>query len=291
MLDLSFKTMLMKYLYSLIFVVFLSSCTKTGLNVINLISDSTEFEVIKDIHYGQHKINVLDLYLPTSQKPTATVIFFYGGCWGKCSDLAKNHYQFVAQSLTRQGFAVVIPDYRQFPVVNFNQIMDDAKSATQWTLNNILNYGATNNNVFLMGHSSGAHISAMLAVDEQHLGASLSSVKGVISLAGPYDFYPFVGEYMYDLFSEADEYKDSQPINFIDGNEPPFLLLQGDKDQKVQPENALNFSAKLTEKNVAHEIMLLDQKRHAAVLLNLAKPFRDDEKVLSSIYRFIDQYQ
>lgn len=62
----------------------LSSCTSIGLKAINGLAKSDGYKLFADIEYGQDVANKLDVYLPSDQPATATVIFFYGGCWGHC---------------------------------------------------------------------------------------------------------------------------------------------------------------------------------------------------------------
>lgn len=273
----------------LISTVCLTSCVNTGLKIINGLASSDEYSVIKDIHYSS-QTNRLDIYLPKTQKAKATLVFFYGGCWGYCTKFDKSHYLFVAETLSKQGYAVVIPDFRQYPMVKFDAIMHDAVEATIWSINHIQEYGVDNKNIFLMGHSSGAHIAAMLADNERFLGDYLSEINGFIGLAGPYDFYPFTGQYMYKLFPPENGYFNALPINFINGDEPPHLLLHGLKDTTVLKHNTNN----LTKKLQAHEIevtkILLEKISHARILVELSKPFRNKSLVLNNIIKFVNEH-
>ena len=270
--------------------VLLSSCVSSGLSLINGFANTSKFNISKNIPYGPHLQNTLDIYLPKSKKPSATIVFFYGGCWGQCSKLDKHHYLFVAEALTQQGYAVIIPDYRKYPNVKFNEIMEDAKNAVLWTVENSRNYGAENNSFFVMGHSAGAQMAAMLLANKDYLKKSVATISGFIGLAGPYNFYPFSDDYMYQLFPKDNNYFNSQPINFIDGDEPPFLIIQGKNDKKVNPKNATSLSSKLNEFKVQHELLMIDKKSHTAVLLNLAKPFRKNKLVLTAISDFVKNH-
>lgn len=281
----------MKVIAVLLFALILSSCVNTGLGLINGIAKSGKYSVSKDISYGPHEQNKLDLYLPKTQKISATIVFFYGGCWGQCSALEKHHYLFVAEALTQQGYAVVIPDYRKYPDVKFKEIMEDAENAVLWTGQNSQKYAIENKSLFIMGHSAGAQIGAMLVADEGCLEESLLHVGGFIGLAGPYDFYPFSDDYMYQLFSSENDYFNSQPINYINGNEPPFLLIHGKNDKKVSPKNAINISAKLSKFQVDHELIMPEKKSHIGVLINMAKPFRKNALVLSAINDFVGKHK
>lgn len=280
----------LKQLRLLLYVLFTflsASCAKTGLHVINNFAKSGQFEIHQDINYGNQKLNI---YIPKDKTITATMIYFYGGCWGQCSSYDKDDYLFVAETLTKQGYAVVIPDYRKYPQFKFGEIIKDAQAATLWTLENKEKYGIKTDNIFLMGHSAGAHMAAMLVDDEELLGENLSQINGFIGMAGPYDFYPFSDDYLYELFDKENEYYASQPIHFVNGNEPPHLLLQGKNDKKVFVHNAVNLAAKLKQFGVEYELLIFDKMSHAKIIINLAKPFKNKADVLPHIIEFVKQH-
>lgn len=279
-----------KIIIILLLITLNSSCVKTGLGTVNTIAKLGHFKSIKNIAYGKNELNFLNLYLPKNKVIKATIIFYYGGCWGYCSDLNKDNYLFIADTLSAQGYAVVIPDYRVYPKVNFSTIIEDAKNATLWTLSNLDKYDINTDKVFIMGHSAGAHIGAMLVNNETFLGYNLTKIAGFIGLAGPYDFYPFNGSYMYELFDKSNDYYASQPIHFVNGNEPPHLLLHGKEDTRVNPLNADHLSTKLTQFNIPNQLVEFDGMSHAKIIATLARPLRKNSKVLESINAFIQKY-
>lgn len=265
----------------------LTSCVSGGLKVINSLAKSKEFESYLNLPYADKEHNILNLYVPKNKEVKATVVFFYGGCWGHCSELNKDDYLFVVDTLIQQGYAVVVSDYRKFPKVGFAEIIQDAKLATLWTLKHLTDYGIDNKNVFLMGHSAGAHMAAMLVDDERLLGEDLNKITGFIGLAGPYDFYPFTAQYMYELFSPENDYYNALPINFINGNEPPHLLLQGKKDTKVFIHNSVNLGKKLSQYSSDHKVILYENMSHSKIILGLSRPLRNKLTVINDINDFI----
>jgi acetyl esterase/lipase len=273
----------------LLFSSLLTSCVSGGLKVINSLAKSKEFESYQNVPYANKEHNNLNLYVPKNHKAKATIIFFYGGCWGHCSKLDKDHYLFVVDTLIQQGYAVVVPDYRKFPKVKFTEIIQDAKSATLWTLQHLADYGVESKNIFLMGHSAGAHMAAMLVDDERFLGEDLNKINGFIGLAGPYDFYPFTAQYMYELFPPENDYFNALPINFINGNEPPHLLLQGKTDTSVFIHNAVNLGKKLSQLNIEHQVIIYEKMSHSKILLSLSRPLRNRLSVLNDISDFIEK--
>ena len=153
----------------------------------------------RDIAYGPLPRQTLDLYRPqTPRADGKSVIFFYGGSWDTG---AKGDYLFVGQALASRGITTIIPDYRLYPEVRFPAFIEDAAQATRWAGEHV---GLTK--LFIAGHSAGAHIASMLAVNTPYLaqaGVDRMKLAGVIGLSGPYDFLPLKSAKLIDIFGGA----------------------------------------------------------------------------------------
>jgi acetyl esterase/lipase len=197
--------------------------------------------------YGPDPMHGLDVYRPTSAQNGPVVLFFYGGRWKGGS---RADYAFVGEALAAQGLLTFVADYRQFPQVRFPDFVHDAAQATAWARAHAREFGGDPDRLFLAGHSAGAHLAAMLATDSRYLaqvGMSPRDVRGVIGIAGPYDFVPLTDPELQTIFGPESRWPDSQPVNFVDGDEPPFLLLHGDDDKLVWPRNSRRLNARLSE--------------------------------------------
>lgn len=276
----------------LFYLLALPACTDLALFAVNSLARTDNFVAIEDIAYGGHRLNRLDVYLPgQNQAVRATVVFFYGGCWGGCETRGKAYYPFVAQALTSRGYAVVIPDYRRYPEVMFGQIIDDARRSVEWVKAHGAEYGADSDTIFLMGHSAGAHLGAMLTLNEDYLRPeTYQSIKGFVGLAGPYDFLPLTEAYQKEIFGPEARYPASQPVNFVQGTEPPLLLLYGNNDETVKPINIQSLSNKVKNAGGCVETRLYDELDHVGLLAALALPLQDSEPVLPDIVEFLDHY-
>lgn len=279
----------LKRVFSAAAVLLTTACSLVAL--LNAAVPDDGYQLKPGIAYGSHERNVLDIYMPrvASDKPRPVVVFFYGGSWdsGKRGD-----YEFVAEALTSQGFVVVIPDYRVYPEVKFPDFMYDAAAATEWTKRNIAQYGGDADHVFVMGHSAGAHIAAMLTLNAKYLdsvGMQPQDLAGMIGLAGPYDFLPLTSERLKTIFGPEDERWKSQPINFVTGNNPPVLLLVGTADDTVWPKNTYNLAAKIKAAGGPVQVIKYPGWGHIDMVAKLAKPLRD-ESLLKAIADFIRQH-
>jgi acetyl esterase/lipase len=260
--------------------------------VLNGLVPSDGYYRYADIAYGALPRQRLDIYQPKHvNAASAVAIFFYGGSWDSGS---KNDYKFVAEALTSQGITVVIPDYRVYPDVLFPEFMNDPVHVAQWVKHNILQYGGDPQRVFLSGHSAGAHIAVMLGVNAEYLtqiNMKPADFRGIIGLAGPYDFLPLQSNRLKAIFGEESQQWKSQPIHFVDGRNPPMQLLVGLKDDTVWPRNTFNFAAKIQQAGGQVEVVEFPSYQHVDMAAKLAKPLRGDGSLLKYIVGFIQRRQ
>lgn len=264
----------------------LAACSPFRL--INQLSPSDHYRSVPNIAYGELDRQRLDIYTPrASVGASPVVVFFYGGGWRKG---ARENYEFVASSLTEAGYTVVIPDYRVFPEVVFPGFVEDGARAVAWVLNNAGDYGADPGRVFLMGHSSGAHIAALLSLDRSYLarhGVEDGSIRALIGLSGPYDFLPIESGYLLDVFP-ADSRAASQPVNFVTAAAPPTLLIHGSDDDVVDPANSESLARRLSQHNVDVRIRLYKDAGHAKIAAALAPALDFMGDTLEDSRRFLD---
>jgi len=268
--------------FAIIASVVLAGCTRIGLVVANAGVDST---TITAVEFDPGHALSLDVHRPkTVDGKSAVVVFFHGGSWRNST---RRDYRFVGQSLASAGFLVVVPDYRKAPRVVFPAFIEDSARAVAWARQHAAEYGGDPSRIFLVGHSSGAHMAALLGTDGRFLravGMQPRDIKGIVGLAGPYDFLPLTDPDLKQVFGAESEWPKSQPVNFVDGDEPPFLLLQGTADTLVRPGNAPSLAARLRAANEPVELRMLDGIGHAGLLLDL---LRDASPVRQDVLRYL----
>lgn len=185
------------------------------------------------------------MYRPKAAASAPVVVFFYGGAWRSGR---KGLYRYVGKALARRGHVAVVPDYRIYPEVRFPDFLDDGALAVRWAKDNAARFGGDPAAIFMMGHSAGAHIAAMLAVESawlQKVGLSPGGdIAGLIGLSGPYDFLPLKDEVLKIIFGGADRVE-TQPIAHVAPGAPPALLVTGEKDKVVEAGNTTRFAARL----------------------------------------------
>lgn len=237
--------------------------------------------------YGSDPRQTLDIYVPTVAKPNAdVVIFLYGGRWQSGS---KDDYPFVADGLAQKGFVTVVPNYRLFPQVDWRDFILDAATAYYWVETHIAAYGGNPQRIFIMGHSAGAHLAAMVALDSslRKKAGSNQAPCGLIGLAGPYDFLPFTDDDVKEVFKSADPLIETQPVFYVDRHALPMLLLTGATDTSVNPNNSDRLAAAVRAAGGQAELIKYPDVSHVSLVLSLARLFRFLAPTLQDTTRFI----
>ncbi|RAP59440.1 alpha/beta hydrolase [Oleiagrimonas sp. MCCC 1A03011] len=269
----------------------LSACEATFFSALNTVTPANAVQAKRGIVFEPQHDLALDIYRPAHAHHAPVVVFFYGGAW---QDGKRQWYRWAGETLAHHGLVVVVPDYRKFPQVKLDGFMHDAARAVAWTREHANAYGGDPNDLFLMGHSAGAHIGALLATHAswlQQVGMEPRQLRGFIGLAGPYDFLPLREQVYVDMFghTHAQQLR-SQPVNYVDGNEPPMLLLQGGDDKLVAPDNALSLAAAMREHGERVQDHVYSGVSHAGLLLSLSQPFRYKATALRDTLGFIDAH-
>jgi acetyl esterase/lipase len=225
---------------------------------------------VTDIAYGDGPRRKLDVYAPRRAKGAPVIVFFYGGRW---QSGAKSWYSLLAASLAARGYVVVVPDYRLYPEVKFPDFLLDGANAVRWAKHNAAAHGGDPSRLFIMGHSAGAYIAAMLALDPQWLdGVGLDvgrDVAGLIGISGPYDFLPLKDPILVDIFGGSDR-ANTMPITFADGRKPPALLFTGGSDTIVDAGNSARLADKLRQSGNDATTVIYPSRGHITVLLGFA---------------------
>lgn len=266
-----------------------SACSPV--KVLNSLVPANGYTLDANIAYGDLARQKLDIYQPLKGKNLPVVVFYYGGSWDSGD---KADYKFAAEAFTSSGFITVIPDYRVYPDVLFPGFMADPASAAKWVKQNIHQYGGDPKQVFLVGHSAGAHIAVMLGLNAEyltHVDLAPNDFSGIIGSAGPYDFLPLKSKRLREIFGDETQQLMSQPITFVKGNNPPMLLLVGLKDGTVWPRNTFNLANKIKQAGGAVEVVEFPDYGHIDMAAKLAKPLRGGSGLLSSMVEFMHKHQ
>jgi acetyl esterase/lipase len=199
----------------------------------------------------------LDLYRPIQQSdPFPVVVWIFGGAFRFNSKVAQ---QYAATWLTQHGYAVAVISYRLSGEAIFPAQIHDCKAAVRWLRANASTYNLDKEHIGAWGPSSGGYLSTMLGVTvgvealEGDLGNAeeSSSVQAVVDFYGPSDFLKMDdaklpdGQWHYPADSPEsqllgapikevpEKVKEANPITYVSGDAPPFLIIHGTNDHLV----------------------------------------------------------
>ena len=260
-----------------------------GAGLLNATIPRGGYRVIRDVAYGREPWTKLDLYVPkgvTIAPPV--VLFLFGGGWEFGT---KATYRFLAQALTSAGIMVAVADYRLYPQVTYPAFLEDNAMAFGFLREQASSFGGDPARLFLSGHSAGAYNAAMLAANPRYLNKDdRRALKGVIGIAGLYDFLPLKpGSTMIDIFG-GDNVRETQPIEYVDRKLAPMLLAHGSNDDVVDPSNSRRMAEKLREFGSEVELREFERAGHTDIIVSLARGFRGRTTLRDDIVSFIHSH-
>lgn len=263
---------------------------------LNYLSTGHDLKIAHDVKYGGDARQGMDVYTLRDAERHAgkgrpVVVFLYGGSWQEGN---KEDYAFVAAALTRHGYVTFVPDYRVYPQAQYPDFLEDAAHAVAYARAHAAQYGGDPSRLFLIGHSAGSYIVAMLALDSRWLDAvglePARDIRGAVGLAGPYDFLPLKDPVLEKIFENPGGLPDTQPINHVSGIAPPMLLIAGRNDKVVDPGNTDRLTAHIREKGGQVEEMMYHRAGHRIIIGAFSRALRFLSPSFSDTTRFIDEH-
>jgi acetyl esterase/lipase len=215
------------------------------------------------------------------------VVFFFGGGWNQGS---RGDYGFAGAAFAGENFIAVVPDYRLVPEVRFPTFVEDGALAVKWARDNAARFGGDPKRITLAGHSAGAYIAAMLALDPRFLKQARvdpKTIRAAALLSGPTDFYPFTEARGRAAFGAWKQPRDTQPINFVRKDAPPIFLGHGSDDRVVLPYNSRRLAQSLQQLGAPVSLRIYEGANHVDLAAALSGPFRGRVPVLAESADFL----
>jgi len=206
----------------------------------------------RDVAYGPDPNQRLDLSVP-SAKGFTTVLFIHGGSLSS-GDKADEDYRNVCAAFPDAGIACANVNYRLAPEHAWPAPVEDVAAAVAWVRTNISQRGGDPNKLFLLGHSSGARLIALVGADKRYLahhGVKASDLRGVIpmgSIMWDDELEQALKQHARDrveksfgrdpdnkTYASLDAYLNAWPIRHVRAGLPPFLFLIAEAEQEQPP--------------------------------------------------------
>ncbi len=227
----------------------------------------------------------LDLYGPVTspdrKRPVA--LFVHGGGWrhGDKAMVGEKPGAFVSR-----GYLFATANYRLEHAVSPREQAGDVALAVKWLHAHVAEHGGDPTQIFLVGHSAGAHLVALVGTDERLLAANgldLTAVRGVVLLDGAgYDVprqiasasLPGLKQLYRDAFGDdADAQRDASPVEHVRAGRkhPPFLLVHVGRRQDSREQSEL-LATKLREAGGRATTVHEPEKNHLSLNRELGLP-------------------
>ncbi|GAP37321.1 esterase/lipase/thioesterase family protein [Piscinibacter sakaiensis] len=268
----------------------LGACSPTA--TLNALAATDSHRREDGLPYGTLPRQRYDLYRPNGAAPAGgwpMVVYFYGGSWrsGERAD-----YRFVGEALAARGVLTLVADYRLYPEVRYPDFLRDGAAVLALTLERAGAWGGDPRRVFVMGHSAGAYIASMLALDERWLGERghrPQALAGWIGLAGPYDFLPTTVQAIQPVFHHPQVPAGALSVEHVGPQAPPAFLAVAPDDRVVDPvRNTGHLADRLQAAGVPVRLARYPRTNHATLVGAYARPLRWLAPVLDDTLAFID---
>lgn len=211
-----------------------------------------------DIPYGDHPDEILDIYRPKTDGGPM-LIYTHGGAWrGSSKDTCGG----AASIFVPAGGVYATLEFSKAPEVRLDHMVAQVRAGVEFLYSNAARFGADQDQIYLAGHSSGAHMTAMLVVtDWAARGIPSDLIKGFAALSGPFDLVPVKLSARNDyLFLDDQAVERNTPERHLRDNLPPAILGYGGKElEEFQRQNQAFLAAWRAAGLEAQEIIYPDK--------------------------------
>jgi len=240
------------------------------------------------------KVNQLDVYMPKKGSKSPVILWIHGGNWigGDKSDVDKK-----PEFFTQKGYIFISLNHRLSPEASYMGQTQDLANAIVWIYNNIIHYSGDKSKILLMGYETGAHLAAMVAVDDTYLKdaeGSRSMIKGIVSIDGLGFYIPSLVPELGNKFREGcqkaignskDQWVKASPSVYIkpDVTLPPFLMASSGSVVSYKADAKI-MADKLSTSPTISKMVHYPQKSSASLNREIGK---DGDKATEDIMRFL----
>lgn len=260
--------------------------------------------VTSDIAYADpaHERQVLDIYAPEDAENLPVVFWIHGGGW-QTGD--KTSVQLKPRVFTEHRFVFVSTNYRLLPDVEMDVLIRDVAKSLGWVHKHIGEHGGDPQRIFVMGHSAGAQLAALLCIDERYLnaeGVPRDVLKGCVPVDGDtYDLPAIIATaelrqtvhglplpkfgHRVKFGNDPEKHIDFSAVTHVVKGKgiPPFLILhvRGHPDVTAQ---ARRLGAVLEQADVPVRVFGASDTTHVRLNANLGQP---DDPATEALFEFL----
>src|SRR5688572_16521374 len=213
----------------------------------------------------------MDIYFPASGGPWPVLAYVHGGSWMHGD---KSEAILFAARMTSQGYLVVSINYRLYPEGRFPNMIEDVKCAIRSLRAHASEYNLDPNRIAAIGPSAGGHLVSLLGTSDASAGWDVgeyldqsSRVQAVVAMAPVTDLtrnFPNADiEAMRGIGFGEHNILLASPINHVTPDDPPFLLIHGDRDEVIPYEQSQLMYERLLQINVPAQLVIVQNAGHS----------------------------
>ena len=269
-----------------------------------LLSAAHAQEIKRDIPYADpaHERQVLDVYSPTGAKNLPVVFWIHGGGWQAGDKVA---VQLKPQVFVEKGFVFVSTNYRLLPNVDMDTIIRDVAKSLGWVHKHIAEHGGDPKRIFVMGHSAGAQLAALVCIDDRYLkaeGVPFDVLKGCVPVDGDTYDVPAIIEtaetrrrvhgqpqakfgHREKFGNTPEKHRDLSAVTHVvkGKNIPPFQILHV-ADHPDNAAQAQRLGAVLKDASLPVTVFGAKDTNHTKINENLGQP---DDPSTKALFEFV----
>jgi dipeptidyl aminopeptidase/acylaminoacyl peptidase len=255
----------------------------------------------RDISYrgqSQNVRNFLDVYYPkNTETPKDVLVFIHGGSWNSGK---KDTYWWLGKNMASKNVISVIINYSLSPKSQYEEMAYDCSEALKWVRDSIATYGGSPERIFVMGHSAGGHLAALINNDPRFFKkAGISNpIKAVILNDGfGLDMFEYLNvakknrrtkSFLKTFSKDENIWKTGSPMFHLENVQNPFLIFVGEHTYpaiKLQSDRL--YKVQIAANNPI-EINIVKRKRHIGMITQMI--FRNNQ-MYSMILNFMNKYR
>jgi arylformamidase len=227
---------------------------------------------VRDLAYGDHPDETLDLYLPAEgEGPFPVHVFVHGGYWRAFSKL---DFAFVADAVTAHGAVAAIIDYSLMPKARMATLVGQVRRAVAWLADNAGRWGGDPAALSASGASAGAHLASFLACRGAREAAPPAlPVKSLLLVSGIYDLDPITRSFLQpEIGLTAEEVAAWSPLAATPAPGPVVDVVAGADETPPFLSQGGAFAERLAAAGVASSFAAIPGENHMSIATALGTP-------------------
>jgi acetyl esterase/lipase len=296
----------MKPILFFLFTCSIATSFAQTFRVKNLFPEGTVFH--QNIPYANDTLqkHLLDIYLPpNARNDLPLIVWIHGGAWmlnDKYADMS--YMKNTVKAFIDSGYALASINYRYSTDSVFPAQIEDCNQAIEFLYQHASAYSINKNRIAVIGFSAGGHLASLLALSNNNNVKQFSSVpihfkiKLALDFYGPSDFIMLAsnpdtainnaGNPVSILLGalpvdRPDIAKLASPVTYIDKNDPPFLIVQGEKDESVPNTQSKILHSWLTLNGVKNDLIIVPNAPHYGEMF-------DAEYIREKVFEYLRNY-